>query len=174
MMNRNQLTETWDLLRQTHGIGLRAIEALPADKIDATVIPNMRTPKQLVVHMYASVFRELAEGTLRGNVHEIDEKPLCDGIKTQAELLQFATAQWQAADKAVSQITDTHLTNSVSTPWQFEAPGAVIVGFCHDEYLHHRGQLYAYLRTLGKEPPFLWDFEHNAPAYQPKPQTATA
>ncbi len=98
-----------DARRQTHGIGLRAIEALPADKIDATVIPNMRTPKQLVVHMYASVFRELAEGTLRGKVQEIDEKPLCDGIKTQAELLQFATAQWQAAE---------HVTCSTAPSWR--------------------------------------------------------
>jgi uncharacterized damage-inducible protein DinB len=168
MMNKSQLTEMWDLMRQSHGIGLRAIEALPADKIDATVIPNMRTPKQLVVHMYAGVFRELAEGTLRGKVMEVDEKTMCDGIETQADLLKFATEQWRAADKVVSQITDTHLTNLVPTPWHFEAPGSVIVGFVHDEYLHHRGQLYAYLRALGKEPPMLWDFEHNAPEFQPK------
>ena len=37
-----------------------------------------------------------------------------------------------------------------------------------DEYLHHRGQLYAFLRQFGIEPPMNWDFEGSAPAYQPK------
>lgn len=168
MMDRKQLAEMWETMRLSHGIGLRAIAALPADSIDRTVIPNMRTPKQLVVHMYAGVFRELAEGTLRGRVQNVDEPALCNGITTREDLIQFATAQWQAADRAVGQITDAHLTAMVPTPWEFTAPGAMIAGFIHDEYLHHRGQLYVYLRALGVEPPMLWDFEHNAPEYQPR------
>ena len=167
-MNTKQLAMMWDHLRQTHGIGIRLIETLPADKIDSTPIPNMRTPKQLVVHMYMMVFREIAEGVLRGKITELDEKPTVAGIKTHAELVQFAKDQWTATDKAIAQITDTHLTNIVTTPWNFEAPGFVMLGIIQDEYLHHRGQLYAYLRALGQDVPMMWDFEHNAPEFQPK------
>ena len=30
--------------------------------------------------------------------------------------------------------------------------------FAYDEHWHHRGQLYVYLRLLGKEPPNLYDY----------------
>ena len=30
--------------------------------------------------------------------------------------------------------------------------------FAYDEHWHHRGQLYTYLRLLGKEPPMLYDY----------------
>ena len=86
-------------------------------------------------------------------------------------LVQFAKDQWKAADKAISQMTDTHLTNTVSTPWNFEAPGSVMLEIIQDEYLHHRGQLYAYVRALGNDVPMMWDFENNAPEYQPKQAT---
>ena len=32
----------------------------------------------------------------------------------------------------------------------------------------HRGQLYAYTRALGVEPPLVWDFEHNEAAFAPQ------
>lgn len=167
-MNKQQLAMMWDHMRQVHGMGIRVIEAIPADKIDANPIPNMRTPKQLVVHMYAMVFREITEGVLRGKITEIDEKPLVAGIKTHAELVQFAKDQWNAANRAISQLTDANLTNTVTTPWNFEAPGFVMLGIIQDEYLHHRGQLYAFVRAFGKDVPMMWDFEHNAPEFQPK------
>ena len=167
-MNAQKLATMWDHMRQVHGIGIRVLEAIPADKIDARPIPNMRTPKELVVHMYAMTFREISEGTLRGKITTLDEKALVESIKTHAELVQFAKDQWKAADKAISQMTDTHLTNTVSTPWNFEAPGSVMLEIIQDEYLHHRGQLYAFVRALGNDVPMMWDFENNAPEYQPK------
>jgi uncharacterized damage-inducible protein DinB len=30
--------------------------------------------------------------------------------------------------------------------------------FAYDEHWHHRGQLYTYLRLLGKEPPMLYNY----------------
>ena len=47
-------------------------------------------------------------------------------------------------------------------------PGFAMLNLLPDEYLHHRGQLYAYLRQLGMKPPENWDFEHSAPEFQPK------
>lgn len=68
----------------------------------------------------------------------------------------------------VSKLTDAHFAAMVPTPWGKPFPGAMIMSFVPDEFLHHRGQLYAYARALGVEPPMMWDFEHNAPEFQMK------
>ena len=168
MMNRQQLDGMWDHLRQVHGIGLRCIDTLTDAQLDAHPIANMRTPKELIVHMYAMVVRETAESVLRGNITEIDEKLLCAKIRTKADLLAFCRAQWEAATAAVAKVTDAQLQSTVKTPWGHDYTGFVMFRIIHDEYLHHRGQLYAFLRALGAEPPMLWDFAHNEPAFQPK------
>ena len=172
-MNKQTLVQMWDLMRQRNGIALRAIAALPEGKLDSHPIPNMRTPKELVVHMYDICVKATAEGVARGEViaDEASEKPLAAGIKSKDELLRFARDAWNAADKAVAGITDAQLAADVKTPWGMSFPGKMIFGITHDEFLHHRGQLYAYLRALGAEPPMIWDFEHNEPAFQPKAKT---
>ena len=167
-MNEAQFRAWWEHMRQAYGIALRVVEAIPEDKIDAIAIPGMRTPKQLVVHLCTTVFRELIEGTLRGKVEEIDEQALCAKVTSRAQLLRFMEETWDATDRAASRLDDQHLAQMVATPWEFSAPGSVMVGCVLDEFFHHRGQLYAFVRALGGVPPPMWDFEHNAPRFQPK------
>jgi uncharacterized damage-inducible protein DinB len=173
-MNKQTLLRMWDHLRQANGIAMRAIALLPADKLDSHPIPNMRTPKELVVHMYDVVFKAIAEGVLRGEVEKdeiADEKKISAGIKSRDDLLKFARQSWEAAERAVASITDSNLAASVKTPWGKPFPGFVLFGITHDEFLHHRGQLYAYLRALGVEPPMMWDFDNNAPEFRPQATT---
>jgi len=170
MMNHKAALQMWDLLRQRHGIAMRAIAALPADKLDSRPIPNMRSPKELVVHMYDLVIRAIVEGVERGEIFdtEADEQEIASGIRSRDELLQYARRSWDAANKAMNAMTDTHLANEVKTSWGRNFPGWMALGITHDEFLHHRGQLYAYVRALGAEPPNVWDFKGNEPAYQPR------
>jgi len=167
-MNKQQLAMMWDHIRQMHGIGLRAVQALPADKLDSRPIPNMRTPKELVIHTYGMCVRAIAESVLHGKVADLDEKTIVPDIKTKDDLVNYVRASWAAADKAAASATDAQLQSIVKTDWGVDFPGYVMFGIVHDEYAHHRGQLYAYLRALGVEPPMVWDFEHNEPAFQPK------
>ena len=170
MLDRKGLTQMWDMMRQRHGICMRVIEKLPAESLDKHPIPNMRTPKELVIHMYDVVIRGLAEGVVRGQIvdDEANEKKIASSIQTRDQLVQFARDQWNIADKVVQTVTDAQLAATVSSPWNMSFPGFVVFGIVHDEFLHHRGQLYAYARALGVEPPMLWDFENNAPEYKPK------
>src|SRR5439155_9446780 len=48
-MNQKTAMAMWDHIRQINGVTLRLIDALPAEQLDAHPIPNMRTPKELVV-----------------------------------------------------------------------------------------------------------------------------
>jgi uncharacterized damage-inducible protein DinB len=164
-MKKSSFDRLWDVMRMRHGIGLRCIEALPDDQIDARPVKDMRSPKELVVHIYSflrSAGESLASGTFR---HE-EEADLAS-VKTKQDLVKFAERSWQVADVAVGGITDTHLTSTVTMPWG-PMRATDLIGTVQDEYLHHRGQLYAFLRQLGVAPPQTWDFENSAPAFQPK------
>jgi uncharacterized damage-inducible protein DinB len=55
----------------------------------------------------------------------------------------------------------------VKTPWNFEFPGGTALHTMNDEFVHHRGQLYAYVRAAGGEPPFVWSYAENPPGFGP-------
>jgi uncharacterized damage-inducible protein DinB len=166
-MNLAYIRTLWEEMRHVTGITLRAIDALPSDKIDAHPIPNMRTPKELVCHM-ADTMRSCAVGATKGSVvcDENAEKGI--GIESRSDLVRTMEDAWKTADAAIRSLTDAQATATVQTPWNFSPPAWLIVQIIFDEHLHHRGQLYAYLRALGVEPPFMWDFENSAPEFRPK------
>jgi uncharacterized damage-inducible protein DinB len=166
-MNLSYIRTLWEEMRHVTGITLRAIDAIPADKIDAHPIPSMRSPKELVCHM-ADTMRACAIGTTTGKVvcDENAEKGL--GITSRPDLVRTMEDAWKTADAAVRSLTETQTTATVETPWGFSPPAWVLIQIIFDEHMHHRGQLYAFLRVLGVEPPFMWDFENSAPEFQPK------
>ena len=169
-MNKAQMTALWDHFRTVHGITVRAIEAIPADKVDSRPCKDMRTPRELVVHMY-NMMRYVAEGASKGNVgydNSKDDPVTMEKVKTHEDLVRYARDSWSAADRAVASMSDAQLQAMVPTSWGLPFPGHVCLSIVYDEHLHHRGQLYAFLRQLGVEPPFMWDFEKNAPEYRPK------
>ena len=66
----------------------------------------------------------------------------------------------------MTSIGDAELGAMVSTP-DYTLPGWMYFHLLHDEFLHHRGQLYAYARVCGVEPPFLYSFPDNPPGFRP-------
>lgn len=166
-MNKQSHLAAWDMMRLRHGITLRLIEQFPADGLASHPIAGMRTPIEILVHMYLGA--ELIAGSvLTGSLVSGDEKAAVASITNREQLLAFVSKCWAAADKNAHAATDAQLAGMVSTPWGESYPGFAMFGFISDEYLHHRGQLYAYLRTFGIEPLMVWDFDHSAPEFQPK------
>lgn len=168
-MNKMAVTAKWDHFRTIHGITMRAIALVPKDKIDSRPVAEMRTPKELISHMYNSM-REITEGAVRGEIKLTEEtdKAAVDKLKTHEDIVRFATECWKASDKAIQSLSEAQITAMVASPWGMSFPGWVCVSIVYDEHIHHRGQLYTYLRVLGVAPPMMWDFENNAPEYQPK------
>lgn len=168
-MNKAQIAGMWDHLRQINGITMRAVAAIPKDQLDGRPVRDMRTPKELVVHLY-TMLRYIAEGAKQGEIasYEEHERTAVGRIKTSEDLLRYASECWNAADGAVRKFSDADCAAMVKTPWNVSFPGFVCINIIYDEHIHHRGQLYAYLRVMGVEPPFMWSFENNAPEFQPK------
>ena len=168
MQNRQSFLGWWEHFRQVNGITLRIVSAIPSDKLHSNPIQNMRTPTQLVVHMYGQIVKNVSVGIAKGEITGFDEKSAVASIKTTDDLVRFCKECWTAGDAAAKTVSDANLQASVKTPWGMDMPGFACAGVICDEFIHHRGQLYAYTRAMGIEPPMMWDFEHNEAAFSPQ------
>ncbi len=171
-MNKESITRNWDHFRQVQGVGLRAVAMLPEASLDTHPIANMRTPKELVVHLFSGM-HEFPKAVRDGKVGDYDEAAVVAGIRTKDDLLEFCSRMWTAGDAIVRTLTEAQIGAMVQTPWGGPMPGVVMMQITSDEFWHHRGQLYTYLRALGVEPPMLYDYENNDAAFQPKAAAQT-
>jgi uncharacterized damage-inducible protein DinB len=169
-MNKSTLDQMWDQFRQKYGVYLRLLEAIPADRYATHPVPGMRTPAELMVHVSATIVRDLVEGVAKGSItpDEAAEGKLAVELGNKAALLAFARECFDRANAAVGRIDDAKLAAMVPTPWNASWPGYVAFHIMNDEFVHHRGQLYAYARACGIEPPFMWGYKDNALEYQPR------
>lgn len=168
-MDRTTLDQMWDQFRQKYGVYLRLLEAVPADRYATHPVPGMRTPAELVVHISGSVVRDIAEGVAKGSItaDESSEEKIAAELGNKPALVAFARQCFERADAAVKRIGDAELAAMVPTPWNASWPGWIALHVLHDEFMHHRGQLYAFARCCGAEPPFMWGYADNAPEFRP-------
>lgn len=176
MMSKETLDETWEHFRQKYGVYLRLLEAMPEDRLGAHPIPGMRSPAELAVHVSGTIVRDIMEGVAKGEItaDESAEDATAAKLGGKAALLAFARECFARADAAVKRIGDRELAAMVPTPWNATWPGWLAVLIMGDEFMHHRGQLYAFARALGVEPPFMWSYGDNAPEFRPAAATAGA
>jgi uncharacterized damage-inducible protein DinB len=170
-MNRQALEAMWDQFRQVHGVTIRAIQLIPDSQIDATPVRNMRSARELVDHI-CSYLAAIPQAVVRGRITAADVEPQLARLDTAKDMVKYARECFARADEAVSRITDADLERMVATHWGPSFPGAAMMHVLYDEHLHHRGQLYAYLRAMNTEPPFIWSFDQNEPEFQPRAATA--
>lgn len=175
-MNKTVLDQMWDQFRQKYGVYLRVLDAIPADRYPTHPVTGMRTPAELAVHISGTVVRDIAEGVAKGRItaDEKGEAKVATELGDKAALLAFARQCFERADAAVRRIGDAELSAMVPTPWNLTWPGWVAFHVLSDEFMHHRGQLYAFARACGVEPPFMWSYGDNAPEFQPRAEAATA
>ena len=168
-MKQSTLHRTWDQFRQKYGVYLRLLESIPEERMHTHPVPGLRTPAEMVAHVSGTLVRDIAQGVAKGEItaHEASESAVAAGLATRADVIAFAERCWQQASAAVATIGDAELAAMVPTPWGMSLPGWVAINLLNDEFLHHRGQLYAYARLCGAKPPFLWGFADNAPDFRP-------
>ncbi len=169
-MNKQAMDGMWDLMRQKYGIYLRVLDAIPADQFHAQPVEGMRTPAQLVVHASGNILRAIAEGVASGtiNIDSDGETGLAASLKSKEAVIDYARESWARADAAMGKVGDSNLSGGVNNPWGLPLNGTFATVIMNDEFVHHRGQLYAYARACGAEPPFMWGFQDNADGFKPK------
>lgn len=169
-MDKQWLDQMWDHMRQKYGIYLRVLEAIPADRFHDRPVSGMRTPAQMVAHTSGSIVRDIAEGVASGTIaaDEAGEDAVAGGLESKEEVLAFARGCWERADAAMDTAGEAELSASVDNPWGMPLDGTFAMVILNEELLHHRGQLYAYARACGAEPPFLWGFQDNHEDFRPR------
>jgi uncharacterized damage-inducible protein DinB len=133
----------------------RVIEAFPEEKLFNYSVGSMRPFSELVKE-FLKMTVPVAHGVATGEWKEFHGTDL-GAVTTKAELLK----QWDEATAELDRIWATipaHRWAEVDKAFgQWEGSGIHITLYCIDNELHHRGQGYVYLRSLGIEPPPFWE-----------------
>ncbi len=165
-MNKSELLAKLDYFRMVHAITLRAIATFGNKDLEFRPQPTMRSPKELIFHIYAQE-KVLVEAVQQGRLTSEaanHSNPEFEGavlelkaLTTVSDVQAYAELCHQAAEKILGAMSDEDLARPVESPYG-TFPAWRYFDFMYDEHWHHRGQLYTYLRLLGKEPPMLYDY----------------
>ena len=149
VMTSQQFLDSWQGHR---ALTRRVIDAFPEDKLFRFTIGGMRPFSALAME-----FIGMAVPTLNGVITRKWEQYAEAKATTKAELLKQwddSTAQinalWPNIPAARFQEVDTAFG-------QWKMPIYDLLLYIRDNEVHHRGQGYVYLRSLGIEPPPFWE-----------------
>ena len=151
VINEKQLLEHWQGHRR---LTRRVIEAFPEDKLFTYSVGGMRPFATLAMEMIAMGTPNVI-GVGTGNWSTYDANAgQGDNIPTTKEALlelwdkttEDINANWKKIRQERWQEVDVAYG-------QWEGPGYWILFYGIDNEIHHRGQGYVYLRSLGIEPP---------------------
>jgi uncharacterized damage-inducible protein DinB len=165
-MNKSDFLSKLEYFNMVHGVTVRAIAALGDRELDFRPQPNMRSPRELIFHIYTQE-KTLAEAMQSGqftseaaNRSNPEDKAIAAEVKalaTVSDAKAYAEACHRQAKGILKAMSEEDLARPVESPFG-TYPAWRYFDFAYDEHWHHRGQLYTYLRLLGKEPVMLYDY----------------
>jgi uncharacterized damage-inducible protein DinB len=135
------------------GLTRKMIEAFAEDKLFTYSIGGMRPFAELVYEMLGMAVPGVT-GIATGKW-----EPWADAkkVSTKDELLEH----WDKATEAIDRIWPSvppHRWQEQDVAFgQWPGTGILFIFYFIDNEIHHRGQGYVYLRSLGIEPPAFWD-----------------
>jgi uncharacterized damage-inducible protein DinB len=153
VISQQQLVDHWQGHRR---LTRRMIEAFPEDKLFTYSVGGMRPFAELAIEMIGMATPGV-QGVASGKWDSEAWKIKADKPTTKKDLL----ALWDQTTKEIDDYWPTippHRFQEIDTAYgQWEAHCYWILFYAVDNEIHHRGQGYVYLRTLGIEPPPFWE-----------------
>lgn len=131
----------------------KMIEAFPEDKIFTYSIGGMRPFSALVMEMLGMAVPGL-KGVITGKWEKFEDHVQPN---TKAEILNLWDDATHQINKLWPQISPHRFQEKDTAFGQWEGTGQFFIFYWIDNEIHHRGQGYVYLRSLGIEPPPFWD-----------------
>jgi len=165
-MTKSDLLTKVEYFNLVHGVTVRAIGTFDDKNMDFRPQPTMRTPKQIIFHIYtqerilaeaAQEGRFTAEAANASSPENQDVAVKLAALVTTRDIQAYAESCHRAAEDIFKSMSEEDVIRSVESPFG-TYPAWRFLDFAYDEHWHHRGQLYVYLRLLGKEPPMLYDY----------------
>ena len=150
------LLEHWQGHRR---VTRRMIEAFPEDKLFTYSIGGMRPFSDLVME-FIGMAEPGIEGVVTGNWNIVNDLPhhaKNNLPKTKKELLERWDSITKKIDKRWQQIPAERFNEMDKAFGQWKGRIYSFIFYWIDNEIHHRGQAYVYLRSLGIEPPAFYD-----------------
>lgn len=156
-MNTNIFLTHGELLEHWQGhrnLTRRVIEAFPEKELFEFSLGGMRTFAELAKELLAIAAPGLKEIVTKEVTKFDEERP---GLKTKEGILKAWDESTDLINEYFSQIPAERFRETHNLFGQYEFPVYQNILYFIDNEIHHRGQGYVYLRSLGIEPPFFWE-----------------
>ncbi len=151
VMTPSELLEHWQGHRS---LSRRVIEAFPEEAFFTHSIGSMRPFADMITELLSVATQGLRE-VVTGESAPLNEH--LEHRNSQAKVLQA----WDEATKDIntlwSQIAPERFQETIKMFGEYESTVRWSIFYFIDNEIHHRGQGYVYLRSLGIEPPAFWD-----------------
>lgn len=146
-----------DLLKHWQGhrsLTRRVIEAFPEKEFFGFSIAGMRTPAQLTTELLS-----IGAPALKAIVDR-DSKPYSENGFVLGSKEQFLK-KWDDWTDSINanweELEVEDFSQTFNLFGQYEFPIVQNILYFIDNEIHHRGQMYVYLRALNIDPPFFWE-----------------
>lgn len=138
-------------LRRELAVTGRVIEAMPEKEFDYRPAPKSKAAGELAWHMtYGTI--EMLRGVADLKFIMKDEPAIPD----KAEMLRLWMTQFPAVLERIETMTDEQLLTRVDFFGAFTLPVYTYLPIISNHFIHHRGQLTAYLRPMGGKVPSIY------------------
>lgn len=163
MIDENQLTKLKTVLTSEelliHWQGHReltrkVIEVFPENEFFNHRIGEMRTFAEMIMELLGIAgpgIREIVTGEQAALSEKIDH-----GNKKEV-LLRLWDETTDVIDTFWKELPEARFHDKIKAFGQFDGTVISTIFYFIDNEIHHRGQGYVYLRSLGIEPPMFWD-----------------
>jgi uncharacterized damage-inducible protein DinB len=149
------LLEHWQGHRR---VTRRVIEAFPEEKLFTYSIGGMRPFSDLTMEMIGMAYpgiQAMATGEWK-HLNELMQHSKKTIPKTKNQLLKLWDEVTTEIDNLWPQIPANRFLERDTAFGQWEGTVYSFLSYWIDNEIHHRGQGYVYLRSLGIEPPAFW------------------
>jgi uncharacterized damage-inducible protein DinB len=149
VFTKEDLLEHWQGHRRLTRL---VIEAFPEDKIFTFTLGGMRPFGEMafeLLKMTIPIANGVATGKWEGSKRTAPS--------SKAELLKLWDEDTAALNAVWPTIPAPRFAETDKAFGQWECTGAAAILYGLDNEIHHRGQAYVYLRSLGITPPSFWD-----------------
>lgn len=147
ILTASQLLRWWTGHRQ---LTRQVLEAFPEDDFSTFSIGGMRTAADMA-HELLQLGGALAHGVATGEWP--DEFQSDNQLTSKAEMLAAWDADLARISRAVPEMSGDSFSSEHNAYGFFRSSGINQLLYSIENEIHHRGQMYVYLRALGIEPP---------------------
>lgn len=131
----------------------KVLEAVPTDRADYRPDSISKTAMELVRHIAASEMRFL-ETTI--NAEFSAARGLPENVKTPAEVAAWYSQGFDLNFDKLTKLKADHLVKITDFRGMFKLPAVAFLQLGMSHSIHHRGQLTAYLRSMGAKVPSIY------------------